>query len=204
MKLIDLTGKTFGRLTVIERVESSNKNAKWRCLCDCGKIVNVFGIDLKSGKTQSCGCLYSERLAERNYKHGLSNTKLMNIWRSMKDRCYNSKSRAFRIYGAEGKTVCEEWQEFKPFYDWAMSHGYRDELTIERIDGTKGYSPENCCWATRQEQANNIRTNHLLTYNAETHTIAEWARLKNIPYSALRMRLYRGWNIEKALNTPVK
>lgn len=202
MKLIDLTGKKFGRLTVIERTDSPNKNAKWLCLCDCGKYVSVFGTDLKNGKTQSCGCIHSEQLAERNYKHGLSNTKLMNIWRSMKDRCYNPNNKAYRIYGAEGKTVCEEWEDnFRAFYDWAMVSGYKEGLTIERIDGTKGYSPDNCKWATRTEQANNIRNNHLITYNGVTHTIAEWARIKNISCSTLRQRLHRGWTIERTLET---
>ncbi len=202
MRLIDLRNKKFGRLTVIERVESSNKNARWSCLCECGKLVSVFGADLKSGRTQSCGCIRSEQLAKRNFKHGLSDTRIMNIWRGMKDRCNNPNNKAYKIYGAEGKTVCEEWQEFQAFYDWSMANGYRDDLTIERINSAKGYSPDNCKWANREEQANNMRTNRLIPYGEETHTIAEWAKIKGLSYTALKQRLYRKWPIEKALNTP--
>ena len=202
-KFIDLTGQRFGRLTVIERTVSTNKNAKWRCECDCGNIVSVFGMDLKSEKTKSCGCIHSQQLAKRNYKHGLSYTRQINIWRAMKNRCYNSKSEAYHNYGGRGITVCDEWlHDFKTFYDWAMANGYRDDLTIDRIDVNGNYEPSNCRWVNREQQANNQRGNHLVTYKGETHTIAEWARIKHINYGVLRQRLFRGWNIEKALNTP--
>lgn len=201
MKLIDLTGQKFGRLTVIERTVSTNKNVKW--LCECGNEVSVFGIDLKSGKTQSCGCIHSEQLAERNYKHGLSDTRQMRIWRGIKDRCYNIKNEAYPDYGGRGIIVCNEWlNDFQTFYDWAMQNGYADNLTIDRIDVNGNYEPCNCRWATRKEQNNNTRSNRYITFNGETHTMAEWAKIKSISYGALRQRLYRGWNIEKALNTP--
>ena len=95
----------------------------------------------------------------------------------MKKRCYNTNNKAYRIYGAEGKKVCPEWLEeengFMNFYNWAMANGYRDDLTIERVDGTKGYSPDNCKWATPKEQNNNVRTNHLIEYNGKKQTIAQ-------------------------------
>ena len=135
-------------------------------------------------------------------KHGQRHTKLYEVWLAMKQRCHNPKSKAYRLYGAEGKVVCEEWQEFKPFYDWSIGNGYREGLTIERIDGTKGYSPANCKWATAKEQANNTRRNHYITYNNETCTMAEWANIKGLTYSTLKHRIERGWEIEKALETP--
>lgn len=203
MRFIDLSGKKFGRLTVIERVESKNKNTKWHCVCECGKHATVFGVDLKSGKTQSCGCIHSKQLAARNYKHGLSDSRLMAIWRGMKDRCNNPCSHFYFNYGGRGITVCDEWQnDFQAFHAWAMSHGYAEGLTIERIDNDKGYSPDNCRWATRKEQNYNKRSNHLITFDGKTQTITQWADEKNIKRCTLQMRLKRGWTIEKALNTP--
>ena len=127
----------------------------------------------------------------------------MNIWRAMKERCYNSKCEAYHNYGGRGIIVCDEWlHNFKAFYDWSITNGYRDDLTIDRIDVNGNYEPSNCRWVTRLTQANNQRTNHLITYKGETHTMAEWAKIKHISYGALRQRLYRKWSIEKALNTP--
>lgn len=103
---------------------------------------------------------------------------------------------------SRGITVCEEWQEFKPFYDWAMAHGYRDNLTIERISPNGNYEPSNCKWATKKEQANNTRRNHYIIYNGEKRSMAEWAKLKKLTYSKLQHRIQRGWNIDTALETP--
>ena len=120
----------------------------------------------------------------------------------MKDRCYNPKNKKYALYGAENKQVCDEWQEFEPFYEWAMENGYKENLTIERIDGTKGYNPKNCKWASYTEQNNNKRDNHYLTYNGETKTIAQWAREKDFPRSTIDNRLRYGWNDDKILSTP--
>lgn len=206
-KFKDLTGQKFGRLTVIERAPTKNKRTMWKCVCSCPNktIFIVDSANLTSGHTKSCKCLNNERIGNLNKTHHKTDTRLHRIWGSMKQRCYNPKNNRYKTYGAEGKTVCEEWQEFAPFYDWAMANGYRNDLTIERIDETKGYLPENCRWATQKEQQNNRRNNHLITYNGKTQTIAQWADDIGIKYQTLLRRInVSKWNIEKAFKTPVK
>lgn len=206
-KFIDLTGQRFGRLTVIERACPENKRrVYWVCRCDCGNYSVVAGDGLKSGGTKSCGCLEKENLERigKMSKHGMSKSKLHRVWRTMKSRCYNTRNEKYNRYGGRGITVCGEWLEFEPFMQWAFENGYADGLTIERIDNDKPYCPENCRWATNKEQANNKSTSHFLTYNGETHTIAEWAEIVGMKRDTLKRRIYYGWSIEKALTEPVK
>lgn len=140
-----------------------------------------------------------------NYKHGLKNTRLFSIWSNMKTRCYNSNSLQFKSYGARGIKICTEWlNDFKKFYDWAMSNGYDDNLTLDRIDVNGHYEPSNCRWTTSKVQANNRRTNKLLEYNGEIKTLMEWCEDHEINYKTVRDRLKRGWDIEKALECPVE
>ena len=206
-KCIDLTGQFFDRLTVIERASNKVKKKKvlamWKCRCECGKTVIVSGEALRRGTTRSCGCLQKDTVGSLRRTHGRWRSKLYHIWNSMIQRCENSKDKHYHLYGAEGKTVCDEWHDFQAFYDWAMANGYKEGLTIERIDGTKGYSPENCRWATKKEQANNTRRNHLITYNGKTQTMAQWADEYKIKYKTLNSRIntLKG-DIERALNTP--
>lgn len=143
-----------------------------------------------------------------NERHGATGTKLHNIWRSMRARCYNPNNKGYKNYGGRGIVVCDEWREsFVPFREWAINSGYTEEhdgrnkkFTIERINVNGNYEPSNCRWATAKEQANNKSCNHIFEYNGEAHTLAEWSDIRNIPYHTLYKRLVKdGWSAEKAL-----
>ena len=152
---MDLTGKKFGRLKVLARADRGG----WLCLCDCGnqKIVNTH--NLTNGLIKSCGCYNKERLlgTHINQKHGMSRTRIYITWRNMRVRCTNPKDKRYASYGGRGITVCEEWNTFEPFRDWAIANGYRDDLTIDRIDTNGNYEPSNCRFITRAENNKNRR-----------------------------------------------
>lgn len=204
-KKLDLTGMRFGRLVVIEQAtHHANGGIRWMCKCDCGKEVIVARHELRSGHTLSCGCLQDEN--RHRTIHGGRHTRLYVIWNNMKRRCFCPTQQKYEYYGGRGITVCDEWKNsFGAFQEWAHSHGYCEDLTIDRIDTNGNYCPENCRWATVEEQRNNMRSNVILEYNGQSHTMAEWARLLNISYTALLQRIHKlGWSVEKALTTPVR
>ena len=196
-KFRDLTGQKFGRLTVIERAENSNFGlVRWKCLCECGNTTIVQSGNLIQGNTKSCGCIHLKQ-------GGKSHSRLYHIWNNMKSRCYNPSNKYYKYYGGRGISICDEWKNnFQVFYDWAIANGYSDNLSIDRMDASGNYCPDNCRWATIKEQQSNKRNNRYITYNGKTQTIAQWAKEIGIKTSTLHARLnYQNWDIEKALTT---
>lgn len=168
----DLTGRVFGRLTVIEQAEDYIKPngehyAKWKCRCSCDNqtIIDVMQSQLRSGKTVSCGCLHREVNQGNKYNlvHDKSNSRLYKVWNAMKERCYTTTAHNYYLYGGRGITICDEWRnDFQAFYDWAMANGYDEnapfgQCTIDRIDVDGNYEPSNCRWVDAKTQMNNRR-----------------------------------------------
>ena len=172
---IDLTGQKFGRLTVIERVENNKHGkARWKCECECGNDVFIPTGDLKSGRTQSCGCFNKERTKESRTTHGLTDHPLYRVWSNMRKRCYGTNNPAYATYGARGIQICDEWlDDFQVFYDWAISNGFSEGLSIDRIDNDGNYEPSNCQWITISE---NIRRMNL--YHAKKGTGPQSKKIK--------------------------
>ena len=207
-KFIDLTGQRFNHLVVISRAANRGKDTMWLCRCDCGNEITATPSHLKSGHTKSCGCFRSSVLAaqgHKNIKHGMKRTPLYKTWGSIKTRCLNPNTPAYPNYGGRGITICDDWKDsFEAFYEWAIASGYQEDLSIDRIDVNGPYSPDNCRWVTIDVQANNKRTNRVVTFNGEAKTLQQWADETGILPSTIRERLSRGWSAEKALTQPVQ
>lgn len=202
--LVDLTNKRFGRLFVVERADNVNNSTAWVCRCDCGKTKVIQGTLLKKGLARSCGCLRKEIARERATRHSLCGTKLYTTYHNMKKRCYNSRCDHYKWYGEEGKHICDEWlgeKGFDEFSKWALANGYSDNLTIDRIDNNKGYSPDNCRWISAKQNNRNRRSNHNITIKGVTKTISEWCEYLNVPEARVRSRIALGWDEERALTT---
>ena len=193
---MNIIGQKFGKLLVLEKTNEKAKNNgeyKYKCICDCGKKILVRGSNLKQGNSKSCGCSHSNSITKENHR-------LYVIYDNMKARCNNPKNVGYKNYGGRGIKVCNEWnKDFNIFVKWALENGYKDNLTLDRINNNGNYEPSNCRWATKIEQANNMRTNRFITYNNETKTIAQWSRILKISPQNLRYRINH-WGVEKAFN----
>ena len=197
----DLTGKVFGKLTVIERAKNTkNYKVKWRCLCECGCEAIVRGDSLTSGRTKSCGCSIGAHPI-----HNDTGSKLYYTWQAMRYRCENPNHQSYKDYGGRGIKVCSEWQDYLIFKEWAYKNGYDDKLTIDRIDVNGDYTPDNCRWVTMKKQANNRRSNTQYEYNNESHSLSEWCDIYHLSYKTVHARIKdRGWSFEKAISTPIR
>lgn len=208
-KFVNLAGLKYGKLLVIKRVENDKQNCVcYLCQCDCGKLAIVRASSLKNGHTKSCGCLQKEvhldNLKSRR-KYDLKFTRLRRIFFAIKNRCYNPNSINYERYGAKGISIYPEWLKNPvSFCEWAYKNGYNENLTIDRINSKGNYEPSNCRWVNYETQANNKSNIPKYEYNNKKLSIAEWSRLYHISKSALTHRIKRGWDIEKALTTPVR
>lgn len=189
----DLTGKKFGRLIVLSRAKSKNGSIMWNCECDCGNIIQSNTGKLNFGVVTSCGCAKRERAIERNTTHGLSKTRLYEIWCGMKKRCYNSKAKAYSRYGGRGIIICQEWlNDFMNFYNWSISNGYQEDLSIDRIDVNGNYEPNNCRWANDKEQSLNKRDTIYFNLFVIDKPLIEWCKYAQIKYGRAYQRYKNG------------
>jgi hypothetical protein len=198
-RFIDLTGRKFGRLTVVQRA-GHNKFSQilWDCVCECGKKKCLAGEQLKSGNTKSCGCYNRELIAQYNAQkgHPLHKHPLWKHFKWMKVRCNTPSSNRYPYYGGRGIRV--EWETFDDFLR-DMGDSYKEGLSIDRIDNDGNYCKENCRWATPIEQMNNTSRNHRITFNGETLTAAQWSRKVGTSSKMILRRLKAGWSVEDAL-----
>lgn len=197
---LNLTGKRFGKITVINYAYSKNGHTFWNCECECGTKKVIMGTSLNTGKTKSCGCL----IAESKTTHGLSYHPLYRVHSTMKQRCYNYNCEDYYLYGGKGIIICDEWLGINGvvnFYNWAMNNGYEQGLEIDRIDSDDNYEPDNCRWVNDIEQANNTSRNISFTIDNETRTFMDWCRLYDKNHDVVYGRINNGWELLEALTT---
>lgn len=208
---LELYGQRFGSLVAFERIPGDRiKCSKWKCRCDCGKVVEVRLHCLRNNTTTSCGCHRRDKTKSMFTTHGLAGTRFHRIWTNMINRCSNQKNKHFKDYGGKGIQVCEGWRKFEGFQsDMYQSYLEHKEVygntntTIDRIETDGNYCPENCKWATQKEQARNRSSNVVNNYKGESLTLIEFSEKYEIPYGLLRRRLNKGWSIDNAIETPI-
>ena len=209
-KEVDITGERFGRLLILGKTDQrrgAHNASVWKAICDCGNVVFTTKTNLRD--TKSCGCLKHETTVAHNMKHGEcenGHSRLYKIYHNIRSRCYNASSTEYENYGGRGIKMCELWKDNPAgFFEWARSHGYSDDLTIDRIDVDGDYAPDNCRFVNIKTQANNTTRNHYITYNGETRSLSEWSDATGIPYYTLRSRInILGWDPERAFTQPVR
>lgn len=201
----DLSGKRFGRLAVVGYYGSSGRGKhKWQCLCDCGATVNVLANNLVRGGSKSCGCARRETckaVGDRVRTHGMSKTTIYAIWAGMVARCHRETAKDYPRYGGRGITVCERWRVFENFF--ADMGEKPPGMSLDRIDNSSGYSPENCRWASGRQQNINRSQTRMITIGGETKCLAEWAEQAGaVAENTFRRRLANGMEPGAALFTP--
>lgn len=199
---VDLSGRRFGRWSVLVPTDErgADESIKWLCVCDCGNTGKISSNSLLQNGSNSCGCLRKEI----HSTHGMSKTRQYRCYMSMMKRCFDTKNERYKDYGGRGVTVCDKWNRGFEFFWEDMRKSYNNNLTLDRINVNGNYSKENCRWSTPKQQSNNTRNNIKITYNGETKTISEWAEILNIKTNTLRCRYKRGWNIERLMEQPIQ
>lgn len=180
----DLTGKKFGRLTVIRFKNMYKNKSNWFCKCECGNCCTVLGDDLKRLKTKSCGCLREENITTHNKSKSLE----YKIWEAIKHRCNNSNNNQYKNYGGRGITVCDRWSKFENFYE-DMGDRPTDKHILSRKDKNGNFEPDNCKWLNELSS----------TVNNETKSLKEWSKISGTNYQTIQTRLQRGWTDREAI-----
>lgn len=195
-KKADIKRMRFGKLVALEEDGRIGTNVAWICKCDCGNTRRIKANSLLSGNSRSCGCGRIEAIT----KHNGTNTKLFNVWRNIKERCTNENYKTYNNYGGRGIKVCDEWLlSYEAFKEWAISSGYREGLTIDRIDVNGNYEPSNCRWATQRQQARNKRNNVFLEFDGKRQCLMDWSAELGVKYNTLSWRRSQGWSTEEIL-----
>lgn len=204
-QLVDLVGKRFDRLLVLERKGSVCNHARWRCRCDCGGEALVTTSHLNRGHTRSCGCVRKEiasRQGKASATHGMTGTPLYKIWVGIKTRCSNPRVQEFKNYGGRGIMMCARWRDsFEAFVE-DMGPRPTSKHSIERVDNDGNYEPDNCIWLEKRLQGRNTRRTMWLEFRGRRLRLSEWANEVGLRPRTLYQRLERGWSLKKALTTP--
>jgi len=193
----DLTGRRFGKLTVLKHERVVGKNHQWMCICDCGNEKVIAVSSLRSGATKSCGCLAKETSKRVHTKHGYSGSRTYETWKGMHGRCSNPRNRAYQNYGGRGIDVCARWGSFENF---VKDMGECPENhSIDRIDNSKGYTPDNCRWASTTVQNRNRRNNSYHSFCGVTMCTTAWAEFSGVPVRRIEHRLKTNWSFGRAI-----
>lgn len=202
--IIDLAGQQFGRLVVVRLDGKKGNHAAWHCQCQCGQTARVTSNNLRTGTTQSCGCLNRERvsdaLKESSTTHGMRYTRIYDVWLNMKQRCTNPNNDHFPAYGGRGIVICDRWMmSFEAFYE-DMGDPPSEDYTIDRKNVHGNYEPGNCRWVPREVQASNTQRSVMLTFQGRTQTAKQWALELGIRPGTVAQRARKGWPVEKILS----
>lgn len=209
--MVDLTGKKFGRLTVVGRAEGIMP-PQWNCKCDCGSPYEILRMagQLNAGRRMRCSnCARKSRVSmlveNRRSARSPFPRKLRNVWDSMKRRCYKAHDTFFRYYGGRGISICDEWMNCpESFFKWAIANGYGEGLSIDRINSNGNYEPSNCRWETKAVQSANRRSVINIDWNGKRQSIAAWAVELGVKKQSLWFRIKSGWSVEKAFCEPFR
>lgn len=195
--LFKYLGRKFNDLTIISKSNIKGNGQMVKVKCDCGNEIDLLLAPIINNRQKSCGCRHTTI-------NGLSSHPLYYIWGAMYNRCYDKKCKEYKYYGNKGIRMCDEWlNSFLKFYEWAINNGWQKGMHIDRIKNHMHYAPDNCRFLTQKESANNKTNNVYYTINGEQYTLARISEIYNIPYKALHLRLTRGWDIVRAITSPL-